>query len=228
MEPDPISAVHLHLMASVDAIDPFVADEPDSALVRRLCSGDVAALEMLYRQHQMAVRAFARRLLGREDLAEDLVHEVFLNAPVAFRRYRGESAIRTFLIAVAVNRAKHCVRSASRFRSMLERLSIEPTVHTGEGRSDEAVERYRLAHELRRALDQLPLDERIVVVLCEVEGYTASEVAEIVHAPAATIRTRLFRAKRKLRALLDRDDPDEPAAHVAVARDAHGGIGDAS
>jgi RNA polymerase sigma-70 factor (ECF subfamily) len=55
---------------------------------------------------------------------------------------------------------------------------------------------------LERALDALPIDQRVVVVLCEVEGRTSGEVARIVGAPETTVRTRLFHARRKLGALL--------------------------
>jgi RNA polymerase sigma-70 factor (ECF subfamily) len=184
-----------------EAVDPRETAQNGSALVERLRRGDAAALEMLYRQHHEAVRAFACRLLGSRELAEDLLHEVFLCVPAAFRGYRGESTLRTFLIAVAVNKSKHYVRAASRRRRLQEELAGEPP----RGRStspDEEWERRELAAELQRALDQLPLEERVVVVLCEVEERTSTEVAQITSAPEATVRTRLFRAKRKLRAML--------------------------
>lgn len=205
MGSDETSAVWFRGVASeTDAVDPYAAGDATSALVDRLRRGDARALEMLYRQHHEAVRAFARRLLGHVEVAEDLVHDVFLHAPAAFRRYRGEATLRTFLISVAVNKAKHHVRAASRRRGMLERLAVQPEAPRGVA-PDEAIERRQLASELQRALDRLPLDERIVVVLCEVEERTSGEVAVIVSAPEATVRTRLFRAKRRLRALLDAD-----------------------
>jgi RNA polymerase sigma-70 factor (ECF subfamily) len=210
MSHEPSSAVWFRVVASeTDAVDPFVAGEASSGLVERLRGGDSSALEMLYRQHHEAVRAFARRLLGHPEVAEDLVHDVFLGAPAAFRQYRGESTLRTFLISVAVNKAKHHVRAASRRRSMLERFAIEPG-KAGEVAPDEAMQRRQMAHELQRALERLPLEERVVVVLCEVEERTSGEVAAIVSAPEATVRTRLFRAKRKLRALLEQaQDPGD-------------------
>ena len=184
-----------------EAIDPRSVAQTNSTLVERLRRGDAAAIEMLYRQHHEAVRAFACRLLGHPEVAEDLVHEVFLGAPAAFQRYRGESTLRTFLISVAVNKSKHHVRSAGRRRRLHERLASEP-VRDRSIAPDEEWERRELAEELQRALDQLPHDERVVVVLCEVEERTSGEVAQIVDAPEATVRTRLFRAKRRLRALL--------------------------
>jgi RNA polymerase sigma-70 factor (ECF subfamily) len=178
------------------------AFEPLSrALVDRVSDGDDAALALLYRQHHEAVRAFARRLLGDATIAEDLVHDVFLAAPAAFRRFRHDAEIRTFLVSIAVNKAKHHVRAAVRARRMLVRLAEEP-MPAAVGPPDEDWERRELGAELQRALDELPIEQRVVVVLCAVEDRTAAEVAEIVGAPENTVRTRLFHAKRKLREIM--------------------------
>jgi RNA polymerase sigma-70 factor (ECF subfamily) len=178
------------------------AFEPSSrALVDPLSEGDEAALALLYRQHHGAVRAFARRLLGDATIAEDLVHDVFLAAPAAFRRYRHDAEIRTFLVSIAVNKAKQHVRAAMRARQMLARLAEEPSP-IAVGAPDEDWERRELCVELQRALDELPIEQRVVVVLCAVEDRTAAEAAEIVGAPENTVRTRLFHAKRKLREIM--------------------------
>lgn len=178
-------------------------EQSSRGLVDRLSEGDEVALALLYRQHHEAVRAFARRLLGDATIAEDLVHDVFLAAPAAFRRYRHEAEIRTFLVSIAVNKAKHHVRGAMRARRMLERMADEPTP-AAVGAPDKDWERRELCAELQRALDELPIEQRVVVVLCAVEDRTAAEVAEIVGAPENTVRTRLFHAKRKLREIMGR------------------------
>jgi RNA polymerase sigma-70 factor (ECF subfamily) len=67
-------------------------------------------------------------------------------------------------------------------------------------------ERTELARALQRALDELPLDQRVAFVLCEVEERTSREISTIVGAPEATVRTRLFHAKKKLRALLENQE----------------------
>ncbi|HEU4539109.1 MAG TPA: RNA polymerase sigma factor, partial [Polyangiaceae bacterium] len=175
------------------------------ALVEGLRRDDPAALAALYRGHHEAVRAFVRRLLGDETAAEDLVQEVFVTAPRAFRNYRGEAPPRSFLLSIAVNHARHYLRAAKRRRSMVERFGqAEPEAQAeGPEGPEGAARRRALAARLTLALDELPLDQRVVVVLCEVEERTAAEVSLIVGAPEATVRTRLFHAKRKLRALLE-------------------------
>jgi RNA polymerase sigma-70 factor, ECF subfamily len=179
-------------------------DEGES-LVARLERGDPNAVGELYDQHHAAVRAFAKRLVGDATATEDLVHDVFVALPKAIGRYRGESSLRTFLIGIAVNHARHHVRAATRRRNALVRLGREPEGTAGSPEHD--ARRHELAALLTRALDQLSLEQRVAFVLCEVEERTSREAAEIVGVPEATVRTRLFHAKKRLRALLEEEAP---------------------
>lgn len=183
-----------------NATDSDLGDDTPHALVVRLGRGDGAALTMVYKQHHTAVRAFAQRLVGDIEAAEDLVQDVFVALPSAISRFRGDCALRTFLVSIAVNHAKNHVRSAARRRAAMGRLAREPE---GSSRSPEQdIERARLGSRLMAALDELPLEQRVVVVLSEIEERTSTEIATIVDAPEGTVRTRLFHAKRKLRDLL--------------------------
>lgn len=171
-----------------------------SDLVARLAFGDRTAVAEVYDAHHRAVRAFAKRLVGEVAAAEDLVHEVFVLLPRAIRGYRGEASLRTFLISVAVNHARHHVRAAARRRYAMERYEREPARPGAD--PEQLSGRRELAQALERCLDALPLEQRVAFVLCEVEERSSSEVASIVGAPEGTVRTRLFHAKKKLRALL--------------------------
>lgn len=171
-------------------------------LVARLQSGDAAALGELYDEHAAALTAFARRLVGDLDAAQDLVQEVFLAVPSAIRRFQGQSSLRTFLIAIAVNHSRHHVRSAARRRAATDRFGREPEAPSES--PERELLRETLALELSHALDTLPIDQRVAFVLCEVEERTSREVATIVGAPEATVRTRLHHAKKKLREELSR------------------------
>ena len=180
--------------------------DPTLTLIERLRQADPAAVGEVYDEHHTAVRAFARRLVGDTAAAEDLVHEVFVTLPRAIRRFRGESTLRTFLVSIAVNHARHHVRAASRRRAAMDRLALEPAASTTTPSDPEADTRRReLAAALTRALDQLPIDQRVAFVLCEVEERTSREAAAIAGAPEATMRTRLFHAKRRLRATLEKE-----------------------
>lgn len=177
----------------------IVRSEPaPAALIERLQRGETSAVGEAYDQHHAAVFAFARRLVGDEAAAEDLVHEVFVTLPKAIRGFQGSSSLRTFLISIAVNHSRHFVRAASRRRAAMERFAQEPE-NDGAGTPEQHAMRLDLAQALTHALDALPMDQRVAFVLCEVEDRTSREVAEIVGAPEATVRTRVFHAKKKLR-----------------------------
>lgn len=180
----------------------LVASDPEQDLRERLCRGDISAVGQAYDRFHQQVRAFARRLLGDEASTEDLVQEVFVTLPSAIRRYRGESSLKTFLLSIAVNHSRHHVRSAVRRRRGLQNLAEHSALAAAAGRGDDPEQlarRKQLAELLQRALDELPLDQRVAFVLCEVEERASPEVASIVGAPEATVRTRLFHARKKLR-----------------------------
>jgi RNA polymerase sigma-70 factor (ECF subfamily) len=179
------------------------APDAEADLVRRLRAGSTEAIGEVYDLHHEHVRAFARRFVGDAAAAEDLVHEVFVTLPDAVRRFQGASSIRTFLIAIAVNHARHHLRAAARRRAAMERFSMEQPGTSGADPEQDAA-RARLAEALVRALDTLPIDQRAAFVLCEVEERSSGEVAAIVGAPEGTVRTRLHHAKKKLREHLER------------------------
>jgi RNA polymerase sigma-70 factor (ECF subfamily) len=186
-------------MPSCDAAD----DPALSSLVARLQRAEPAAVGEAYDLHHDAVRAFATRLVGDAELAEDLVQETFVALPRAMRRFRGDSSLRSFIVGVVLNHARHYVRSAARRRAALTRLAREPE---GVSLSPEVdVERKRFVAALARAMDTLPLDQRIAFVICDVQGHAAAEAATLTGAPEATMRTRLFHARKKLRSALEQE-----------------------
>lgn len=194
---------HYGAVTAIPMIPLTVAGEDDlDAVVTQLRAGDRDAVEQVYVAHHQVIRGFARRLVGDEAAAEDIVHETFVALPKVIKRYRGDGSLRSFLIGVAVNHSRRYIRSTARRRRATERMAArdasEPTAVDG---VEQAIAK-RLAHRLWIALDQLPHDQRVVFVLCEAEQRTSVEVAHIVGAPEGTVRTRLFHAKRKLRELL--------------------------
>ena len=173
-----------------------VHGQSQDQVLERVRRGDPGAVALLYDDHHEAVRAFAARLLGDDTAAEDMVHEVFVVLPKALQRFRGDSSIRSFILGIAANRSKHHIRKACRRRVIHERLARTPARESGDPETNYG--RRELALLLQRALDSLPADQRVTFVLCEVEERTSADVAEIVGVPAATVRTRLFHARRKL------------------------------
>lgn len=175
---------------------PRLMDPPED-LVERLRRGESEALGEAYDFHAQAVLSFARRLVGEDAAAHDLLQEVFVTLPSAIGSFRGASSLRTFLVSIAVNHARHHVRAATRRRAAMARYGHEQADPPSS--PEHHAERADLARQLTAALDELPLDQRVAFVLCEVEERSAGEVAAIVGAPEATVRTRVFHARKKLR-----------------------------
>jgi RNA polymerase sigma-70 factor (ECF subfamily) len=178
--------------------------EGERKLAARISRGESEALGEAYDLHHDAIRAFARRLLGNAAAAEDLVHDAFVALPGAVRGFEGRSSLRTFILSVVVNLARNARRATARRLSALERMHVEPR-DQGQESPEELDERRRLAELLSQMLDALPMDQRVIVVLCVVEERTSSEAAEIVGAPEGTVRTRLFHARRKLREMFEQE-----------------------
>ncbi len=171
---------------------------PDEAsLVSGLRHGDVGALAEAFDRWHQRVRVLARRLLSDAAAAEDLVQEVFEALPSAARRYRGQVDLQTFLFGIAVNRARRHRRAAARRLRALARVAAERPRVAGDP-EHEAYSR-ELGVRLGAALDRLPLAQRVAFVLCEVEELASGQAAAIAGVPEATIRTRLFHARRRLR-----------------------------
>jgi RNA polymerase sigma-70 factor (ECF subfamily) len=150
------------------------------------------------RTHYDAVYAFSRRRVG-PDLAEDVTQETFLVAQRKLRAYRTEVSPRTFLLGIAVRIAANALRKHRR-EVDIEWFQANPS-------NDPSAEWIDVL-ELRRALDQLSDDHRLVVQLHEFEGLTYDEIAAVLDIPSGTVKSRLHHAFAKLRqTLLDPETP---------------------
>lgn len=180
-------------------VESFAADD-QTAIAEALRRGGLEALARVFDRWHQRVRVLARRLLSDPAAAEDVVQDVFTALPGAIQRFRGEVDLETFLLAIAVKRARHHQRAAVRRRRALARLAGEER----RGPRDPEHEAYRreLGLRLASALDRLPLAQRVAFVLCEVEELTSVRAAAVAAVPEATVRTRLFHARRRLRELL--------------------------
>jgi RNA polymerase sigma-70 factor (ECF subfamily) len=182
---------------------PDDAVAPEAHFLVRLQSGDVDAITDVYDRHHEALCSFASRLLGERQAAEDLVHDVFVVLPSVVHRFVPGTSLRAFLLGVTANRARRHVRAAARRRRMTERLANEPAPRRDD--PEEQAHRKVLARRLANILDKLPHDQRIAFVLCDVEGNDCAAAAAILGIPHATMRTRLFYARQKVRAHLSRE-----------------------
>jgi RNA polymerase sigma-70 factor (ECF subfamily) len=171
------------------------------ALLRALRAGSPRAIIDFYDSNHQRVRALARRLLGDAAAAEDVVQEVFASLPRALRHYRGEADLPSFLLGIAVKKARDHLRAAIRRRRVLERYAFEERV----GPRDPEQDMYQkeMAHRMTLALDQISVAHREAFILCQVEGLAAAQAAVILGIPEATVRTRLFHCRARLQKLFE-------------------------
>jgi RNA polymerase sigma-70 factor (ECF subfamily) len=194
------------ILSPAEDWDGDASSGPDLTPIDLLRRGEAAAIAEAYDRHHQRLRRFARRLVGDDSTAEDLVQEVFVTLPSAIRRFREGASLESFLTAIAINHARHYVRAAARRRRALERLGHEP--RRPQDCPEQRATGRELADALVRALDELPIAQRIAFVLLEVEERSSSEVAALLGVPEATIRTRLHHARRRLRERLAAEHHD--------------------
>jgi len=175
----------------------------EQPIVEGLRAGGLDALAAAFDRWHGRVRVLARRLLSDPASAEDVVQDVFASLIRAMRRYRGEVDVETFILAIAVKRARHHQRGAARRRRAMERLAAGDRFAQIDPEQD--AYRRELGIRLEAALDRLPIAQREAFVLCEVEELSSPRASEIAAVPEATIRTRLFHARRRLRDLLSEE-----------------------
>jgi RNA polymerase sigma-70 factor (ECF subfamily) len=172
----------------------------DEALVTVCAMGEGAALGALFDRHASAVRGFLARSTFTDDRdLDDLVQLTFEAVPRAARRFDGRSAVRTWLLGVASNVARHHVRSEMRRKRVSQAVAAEPP-QALDG-ADQVLSRERSAR-LAAAIADLPPRLREVFVLVYLEGVPGREVAELLGAREGTIWKRLHQARAHLREAL--------------------------
>ena len=173
----------------------------DAALVLAIARYHQEALAEAYRRHAGAVFGLARRLLGDQALAEEIVQEVFLrlwNDPDRFDPLRG--SLRSYLLAHTHGRAVDALRSEGSRRAREERDARR----TAEGGYDVEHEVWDLAtaDQVRRSIERLPDGERVAIEMAYFGGYTYREVAGRLGEPEGTIKSRIRSGLKRLRSEL--------------------------
>jgi RNA polymerase sigma-70 factor (ECF subfamily) len=177
----------------------------EAILVQRCAAGDETACAELVEEHQRMVFQLALHLLGDRDEALDLSQEVFLRVFRTIHRFRGQSALRTWIYRIAVNQARNRHRFwRRRHRADQVPLDVHVAAHgelpSGEETGpDRALAQKELAGRLQQALERLPFDQRTAIVLREVDGLSYEEIAFSLGVAIGTVKSRLTRARHALR-----------------------------
>jgi RNA polymerase sigma-70 factor, ECF subfamily len=170
----------------------------EARLIALVLAGDRRAGRVLYDSHVARVHRVTYRLTGDDTLAQECTQEAFVRAFARLDRFRGDSALGTWLTRIAVTVSLNAIRKRKRHRERDVTLDDVATLRAAEPSGMEPDLRERVA----RAIDDLPEMYRTTVVLHDIEGYTHAEIASMLGVPEGTSKTRLFVARRKLREVL--------------------------
>jgi RNA polymerase sigma-70 factor (ECF subfamily) len=186
------------------SLDRAGRQEEDRELVRLSQGGAEAAFEELVRRHQQRVCALVNGILRRPDDVEDVAQQVFLKAYLGIKKFDQRAAFSTWLYKIAVNecwdylrkkKVRPLVYEADLSEEQVSRLDgIVSADRPPEGPNDRAEAR----ELLERMLDTLPDQDRQLLLLKEVEGFSVQELAEILKLNVNTVKVRLFRARGRI------------------------------
>jgi RNA polymerase sigma-70 factor, ECF subfamily len=173
---------------------PFPADE---VLVERALQGDQAAIELMVRRHEGVVFRFLMGILGDEDEAADAAQDSFVRAISNLGSFRGDSAFRTWLLAIARNEARGFLRKRVRRRE--SPLDEAPPLRDEGANPEETAVQNTEVERVRAALERLPEKQRLSVALRIFDGLSFREVAEATDSTEGAARVNYHHGIRRLR-----------------------------
>lgn len=187
-------------------------DEPD--LIARSRQGELAAFNVLVERYQRPLYNLCLRMLASSEAAEDATQEAFIAAYRAIDRFRGGAAapgrpagFRAWLFRIGVNA---CYDELRRRRARPAASLDQPRGESGRAWDienpgpalEEIAETAELGRAIQEALRVLPTDQRLAIVLCDVQGLDYAEIAQVMGVSLGTVKSRINRARSRLRALL--------------------------
>lgn len=175
----------------------------EAGLIQQAKKGDVAAFNRLVLQYQEAVYNVAYRIMGEGDSAEDATQEAFISAYKSLNLFR-DGSFKAWLLRIATNACYDELRRRQRRpQSSLDEMADENEsfafLRDPQEGPEAQQQRLELTRAIERCLKNLPDDQRITAVLCDVEGYDYDEIATITSTSLGTVKSRLSRARAKLR-----------------------------
>ena len=192
-------------MKNAGAISWSDVDSREAALIARCVAGDDFACSELVAAHQRTVFNLALHLLGDPDEALDVSQEVFLRVFRTLSRFRGQSALRTWIYRIVVNQVRNRQRWWRR-RRRADLVSLDAHLErcgdleaTREVLPDRLLASKETAARIWQAMERLPFDQRTALVLREIDGLRYEEIGFTLNVAVGTVKSRLTRARQALR-----------------------------
>lgn len=179
-------------------------DEISNAeLVRKSQFGDKSAFEQLVIRHQELVFSLAYKLTGNREMANDVAQEAFIRAWKAIEKFRGDSTFSTWIYRITVNTAWTLRKKAKKHNTLNIDDTYEPIVIDEKKDPELVAINSDLSSVLINALDKIPIEQRIIVELKNIEGRSHKEIADYLDISVTAAKVRLHRAHQKLRQILE-------------------------
>ena len=180
----------------------------EAALIKQAQQGDVTAYNRLVLAYQQDVYNVAYRIMGEPQSAEDITQDTFVSAYKALKRFRGGN-FKAWLLRIGTNACydelrRHKRRPQSSIEEVTDENESPAFLRSPQEGPEGHQQRMEMADAIQHCLDDLPDDQRVVTVLCDVEGYDYQEIAKITAVSLGTVKSRLNRARGKLRECLQR------------------------
>ena len=175
----------------------------NSELVKKSQLGDKAAFEQLVIRHQDLVFSLAYKLTGNREMANDVAQEAFIRAWKAIEKFRGDSTFSTWIYRITVNTAWTLRKKAKKHNTLNIDDTYEPIVIDGKKDPELVAINSDLSSVLINALDKIPIEQRIIVELKNIEGRSHKEIADYLDISVTAAKVRLHRAHQKLRQILE-------------------------
>jgi RNA polymerase sigma-70 factor, ECF subfamily len=181
--------------AAASSADAAAETSSDETLIRRIAGGDQLAMRTLFARHRVPLYRWLLRIVRDETLAEDLLSDVFLDVWRQAASYKGRASVSTWLLAIA----RHKALSARRRRVDAELdAPIASTIADPGDDPEVALQKKNRGELLRNSLASLSPEHGEVIDLVYYHGKSVKEVADIVGVAEATVKTRMFYARKKL------------------------------
>jgi RNA polymerase sigma-70 factor (ECF subfamily) len=193
-------------MSTISKLNNSGEEISNSELVKKSQLGEKAAFEQLVIRHQDLVFSLAYKLTGNREMANDVAQESFIRAWKAIEKFRGDSTFSTWIYRITVNTAWTLRKKAKKHNTLNIDDTYEPIVIDEKKDPELVAINSDLSSVLVNALDKLPIEQRIIVELKNIEGRSHKEIADYLDISVTAAKVRLHRAHQKLRLILEEVD----------------------
>ena len=174
----------------------------DSDLIERFKEGDRSAFEVILLKHQDRIYNLCRYMLRDSGDAQDATQDVFLKVYRGLRDFRPDASLHTWIYRIAVTTCLDYRRKSR--REMVRSEPLTEDLPSGDRSPHQVYESRKITESVQIALQELPEKLRAVIVLREIEELSYEEIAEVLHLSVGTVKSRISRARDRLRSLLEK------------------------